>query len=253
MTMHGKCALGGRTRALGAGVVASSTVEAHSKAGMAESGLSRDARSPRNFTGITRMDVGRLTWLELDGWDRTYTPDAPASSPHFAEERRKAGTEDPAPYVVKPAEFSQADGDAIIAQALAILDSRMRAEGPAMTSPQAVRDYLKLTLAQEEAESFVVVFLDGQNRLIDAATMFRGTLSQTAVYPREVVKAALAHNAASVILAHNHPSGCPEPSRADELLTQALKQALALIDVRTLDHFIVAKSRIVSFAERGLL
>jgi DNA repair protein RadC len=125
--------------------------------------------------------------------------------------------------------------------------------GDALTSPQAVRDYLRLTLRTRPYEVFVGLFLDSQNRLLACEEMFRGTLAQTSVYPREVVKAALARNAAAVIFAHNHPSGVAEPSRADELLTQALKQALALVDVRTLDHFVVAGSQLVSFAERGLL
>jgi DNA repair protein RadC len=125
--------------------------------------------------------------------------------------------------------------------------------GDALTSPQAVRDYLRLTLRPRPYEVFVGIFLDSQNRLLASEEMFRGTLAQTSVYPREVVKAALACNAAAVIFAHNHPSGVAEPSRADELLTQALKQALALVDIRTLDHFVVAGSHLVSFAERGLL
>jgi DNA repair protein RadC len=126
-------------------------------------------------------------------------------------------------------------------------------QGDALTSPEAVRDYLRLTLASLPHEAFVVLFLDSQHRLLAADELFRGTLAQTSVYPREVVKAALARNAAAVIFAHNHPSGVAEPSRADELLTQALKQALALVDIRTLDHFVVAGHRVVSFAERGLL
>jgi DNA repair protein RadC len=125
--------------------------------------------------------------------------------------------------------------------------------GSALTSPEAVRDYLRLTLASLPHESFVVLFLDSQHRLLAADELFRGTLAQTSVYPREIVKAALARNAAAVIFAHNHPSGVAEPSRADEVLTQALKQALALVDIRTLDHFVVAGHRVVSFAERGLL
>jgi DNA repair protein RadC len=123
----------------------------------------------------------------------------------------------------------------------------------ALASPQAVRDYLRLLLAARPYEVFVGLFLDSQNRLLAADELFRGTLAQTSVYPREVVKAALARNAAAMIFAHNHPSGVAEPSRADELLTHALKQALALIDIRTLDHFVVAGGRITSFAERGLL
>ena len=126
-------------------------------------------------------------------------------------------------------------------------------ERDALASPQAVRDYLRLQLAGRPYEVFVALYLDSQNRLLALEEMFRGTLAQTSVYPREVVKAALAQNAAAMIFAHNHPSGVAEPSRADELLTQSLKQALALVDVRTLDHFIVANSSITSFAERGLL
>jgi DNA repair protein RadC len=123
----------------------------------------------------------------------------------------------------------------------------------ALGSPQAVRDYLRLLLSARPYEVFVGLFLDSQNRLLGAEELFRGTLAQTSVYPREVVKAALARNAAAMIFAHNHPSGVAEPSRADELLTQALKQALALVDVRTLDHFVVAGGGVTSFAERGLL
>jgi DNA repair protein RadC len=122
-----------------------------------------------------------------------------------------------------------------------------------LSSPEAVRRYLRLVLEQRRVEVFVGLFLDAQNRLIAARELFSGTLTQTSVYPREVVKSALRHNAASVIFAHNHPSGVAEPSRADESLTQALKQALALVDVRVLDHFIVGQSSILSFAERGLL
>ena len=123
----------------------------------------------------------------------------------------------------------------------------------ALISPQAVRDYLRLSLGGRPYEVFVGLFLDSQNRVLASEELFRGTLAQTSVYPREVVKAALARNAAAMIFAHNHPSGVAEPSRADELLTQALKQALALVDIRTLDHFVVAGGRLTSFAERGLL
>jgi DNA repair protein RadC len=122
-----------------------------------------------------------------------------------------------------------------------------------MTSPDAVRDFLRYALAPESVEVFVVLFLDSQHRLIAADEIARGTLAQTSVYPREVVKAALAHDAAAVVLAHNHPSGVAEPSRADELLTRSLRDALALVDVRTLDHFIVAGPAVTSFAERGLI
>jgi DNA repair protein RadC len=121
-------------------------------------------------------------------------------------------------------------------------------------SPGAVRDWLRLNLAGLGHEVFVVIFLDAQNRVICSEEMFRGTLSQTAVYPREVLKKVLQHNAAAVILAHNHPSGVAEPSQADQQLTRALQKALELIDVRVLDHFVIAgNTRPLSFAERNLL
>ena len=123
----------------------------------------------------------------------------------------------------------------------------------ALTSPTAVRDFLKHRLGGLPHEVFVVLLLDAQNRVLSVDEMFRGTLTQTSVYPREVVKAALRANAAAVIFAHNHPSGVAEPSRADEALTQSLKQALSLVDVKVLDHFIVAGTGAMSFAERGLL
>ena len=122
-----------------------------------------------------------------------------------------------------------------------------------LNSPGSVRDYLRVIFAGQEYESFVVLFLDAQNRLIACNEMFRGTLTQTSVYPREIVKESLRLNAAAVILAHNHPSGVAEPSRADELLTASLKQTLSLVDVKVLDHFVVAGARTQSFAERGLL
>lgn len=125
--------------------------------------------------------------------------------------------------------------------------------GPILSSPTAVRDFLRIQFAQQQYESFVTLYLDAQHRLIAPEESFRGTLTQTSVYPREIVRAALKHNAAAVIFSHNHPSGVVEPSRADEALTNALKQALSLVDVRVLDHFVVASSSVLSFAERGLL
>ena len=122
-----------------------------------------------------------------------------------------------------------------------------------LSSPRAVRDLLRLRLAGLPHEVFVCLQLDAQHRVIAFDELFRGTLTQTSVYPREVVKAALRANAAAVIFAHNHPSGVAEPSHADEILTRSLKSALALVDVQVLDHFIVAGTRIMSFAERGLL
>jgi DNA repair protein RadC len=120
-------------------------------------------------------------------------------------------------------------------------------------NPGVVKDYLSLKLGQLEHEVFVALFLDSQNRLIECREMFRGSIAQTSVYPREIVKAALALNAAAVIFAHNHPSGVPEPSRADEALTQSLKATLATLEIRTLDHLVVGGGSVVSFAERGLL
>jgi DNA repair protein RadC len=142
--------------------------------------------------------------------------------------------------------------DQTIKRALKILEGRIR-DAPILASPEAVRDYLRLLLHNRPHEVFVCVYLDSQHRVIGCEELFRGTLAQTSVYPREVVKAALAHNAAAVVFAHNHPSGIAEPSRADELLTQSLTQALALVDIRALDHFVVAGSALVSFAERGLM
>lgn len=150
-------------------------------------------------------------------------------------------------------------GSAKSAQLAAALEMARRclrqelAAGAALTAPGAVRDYLRLTLGGREHEVFAALFLDSQHRVLKIEELFRGTLSQTSVYPREVVKAALAANAAAVIFAHNHPSGVAQPSQADELLTRSLKEALALVDVKVLDHFIVAGHQALSFAERGLL
>jgi DNA repair protein RadC len=151
-------------------------------------------------------------------------------------------------------------GPAKAAQLVATLELARRClreelqERTTFAAPGAVRDWLRLRLAPLPHEVFIALWLDAQNRLIADEELFRGTLTQASVYPREVVKKALAHNAAAVILAHNHPSGVAEPSQADELLTRTLKQALALVDVRLVDHFIVAGSTPpLSFAERGLL
>jgi len=140
----------------------------------------------------------------------------------------------------------------IVASALELLAQEVRSTD-ALTSPAAVRDYLRLALGDREHEVFAVVFLDTQNRAIEIVELFRGTLTQTAVYPREVVIEALKRNAAGVILAHNHPSGVPDASAADRALTDALKNALVLVDVQVLDHFIVTRTETVSFAEKGLL
>jgi len=126
-------------------------------------------------------------------------------------------------------------------------------QSAALNSPQAVRDYLRLRLASRKEEVFLCIWLDAQHKAIDVQQAFTGTLTQTSVYPREIVKAALRYNAAAVIFAHNHPSGVAQPSQADELLTRNLRDALALIEVKVLDHFVVAGHQAISFAERGLL
>lgn len=141
-----------------------------------------------------------------------------------------------------------------VARELLLRDLRAQmCTGPVMPSPQALRQWLVLHCANLDHEVFLVLYLSVQNQLIDVEEMFRGTLTQTSVYPREIVKGAIARNAAAVVLAHNHPSGSTDPSRADEALTQTLKSALALVDVRVLDHVIVAGEKTLSFAERGLL
>ena len=140
----------------------------------------------------------------------------------------------------------------VVAAAKAILDKKI-GRRDVIKSPETAKDYLAVQMGAYEREVFTVIFLDAQNRVIECREMFQGTLTQTSVYPREVVKLALTLNAASLILAHNHPSGVCEPSRADEALTQTLKAALSLVDVRVLDHMVVAGGRVLSFAERGLL
>lgn len=159
------------------------------------------------------------------------------------------------------AEFSVVPGmgPAKYAQLQAVLEMSKRAlgeemrHGDALNSPQTVRKFLQLKMRGLDHEVFMAVYLDSQNRVLAAPELFRGTLTQTSVYPREVVKQALAWNAAGVILAHNHPSGVAEPSQSDRWLTDQLKAALALVDVRVLDHFIVAGHEGLSFAERGWL
>jgi DNA repair protein RadC len=150
-------------------------------------------------------------------------------------------------------------GPAKRAELVAVLELARRAmaqqlkEREVFSSPGAVKHYLQLHLAAREHEVFAVLFLDAQNRLLAMEELFRGTLTQTSVYPREVVLRALKHGSAAVVLAHNHPSGTVQPSRADEALTQTLKAALALVDVRVLDHVIVAQGEALSMAEKGLL
>jgi DNA repair protein RadC len=149
-----------------------------------------------------------------------------------------------------PAKYAQLQ--AVLEMARRALEEKLKT-GDTMSSPKSVRDYLRLSLEGKKHEIFIGIFLDSQNRTIAAEELFNGTLTQTSVYPREVVKRALHHNAAAIIFAHNHPSGVAEPSQADEVLTQSLKQALALVDVKVLDHFIIGGGTAMSFAERGLI
>ena len=155
--------------------------------------------------------------------------------------------------------FKGLGGTAKRAELIAVLELARRAmaeqlkQREVFSSPGAVKHYLQLHLAAKAHEVFAVLFLDAQNRLIAMEELFRGTLTQTSVYPREVVLRALQHSAAAVVLAHNHPSGTVQPSRADEALTQTLKAALALVDVRVLDHVIVAQGEALSMAEKGLI
>ena len=150
-------------------------------------------------------------------------------------------------------------GPAKRAEVVAVLELARRSlkrelqAGPVFDTPERVKDYLRMTLGALEHEVFAVLFLDTRHRLIEYRELFRGTLAQTSVYPRDVVKHALGCHAAAVVLAHNHPSGLAEPSRADEFLTQTLKSALQLVDVRVLDHLVVGHGAVVSFAERCLL
>lgn len=149
-----------------------------------------------------------------------------------------------------PAKYAQLQ--AVIELARRSLSEELKTR-EALSSPLAVKQYLQLLLAKKPYESFAVLFLDVKNRLITTEELFRGTLTHASVYPREVVKAALSHNAASIILAHNHPSGTADPSNADRTLTSALQHALTLVDIRVLDHFVVAGREVYSFAEHGEL
>ena len=165
-----------------------------------------------------------------------------------------AKTETRAQYAVqREINATVANEDAIIAAALEILARRMRNPGVLLDSPAVVRDWLRLRVGGKPHEEFGVIWLNARHEVVEADEMFRGTLTQTSVYPREVVKEALRINAAACIMYHNHPSGAAEPSLADEMLTRALKEALAMVDVHVLDHMVVTAETITSFAERGLL
>ncbi|EKY3920603.1 DNA repair protein RadC [Enterobacter hormaechei] len=143
--------------------------------------------------------------------------------------------------------------DWIIEQAIALLEQRVFRSGPALEGSDAVRDYLRLKLMEEANEVFAVVFLDNRHKVLTYEPMFKGTINATTIYPRVVVQRALTVNAAATILCHNHPSGMVEPSQEDRTITARLKEALAMVDVRVLDHFIIGKGNPYSFAEAGLL
>lgn len=150
----------------------------------------------------------------------------------------------------------QSDDDAIISRALEIINNRLQKPGAALCSPGAVRDFLRIHLSEEKSEVFSCIFLDSKHAVIAFETLFHGSIGAATVYPREVVKAALKHNAAAMILAHNHPSGDTEPSSEDMTLTKRLKESLSMIDVQVLDHFIVGGSKdseIFSFAEHSYI
>jgi DNA repair protein RadC len=185
--------------------------------------------------GRSAIDVGRAALAHFGGLNAMLaaTPDRFAHVPGLG-----------------PAKYAQVQAVAEIARRALEEDVR---RDTLLNAPDKVRQYLRLWIGHLPHEVFVALYLDAQNRLLTAEELFRGTLTQTSVYPREIVKHALRHNAAALIFAHNHPSGVAEPSRADELLTSSLKQALALVDVRVLDHLIVAGNTTVSFAERGLM
>ncbi|KLR33552.1 RadC family protein [Enterobacter kobei] len=140
-----------------------------------------------------------------------------------------------------------------IREALTLLERQLREPGAPFTSSSSVRDWLRLHLASQEREEFTSLFLDNQHRLIAHETLFTGTINHTQVHPREVVKTALKHNAAAILVAHCHPSGLAEPSDVDRRITERLKQALDLVDIRLLDHLVVGGMEIVSLAERGWL
>ncbi|MBX6066562.1 MULTISPECIES: JAB domain-containing protein [Pseudomonadota] len=143
--------------------------------------------------------------------------------------------------------------DWIVQQAIVLLERRVFKAGPRLERPAAVRDYLRLKLVAEPNEIFVVVFMNSMHDVLAVEPMFHGTINATSVYPRVVLQRALQLNAAAVIFAHQHPSGSTEPSNADRVLTEQLKTALALIDVRVLDHFVIGQGAPYSFAESGLL
>ena len=161
-------------------------------------------------------------------------------------------TESQTLYVLDSNQYRHATASEVLAAARRLLAQQFR-RGCSLNSPALVREYLRLHLGPREHEMFCLILTDSRHRLLARVELFRGTIDGASVHPREVVKEVLKHNAAAVILAHNHPSGVAEPSQADELITQRLREALALVDVRVLDHLVVAGDQVVSFAEKGML
>lgn len=153
---------------------------------------------------------------------------------------------------LKPSELNDAERQSVVTLAMKLLSIKHRA-GKTLSSPAETRDFLRLRLAEYRNEVFGCLFLDNRHRIIAVRELFHGTIDGASVHPRVVVQHAMEVNAAAIVFFHNHPSGVAEPSRADEMLTRRLKEALALVDVRVLDHFVVSADESVSFAERGLL
>jgi DNA repair protein RadC len=153
----------------------------------------------------------------------------------------------------KPTQYASAHEDPLIREAIGVLEKRIFKRGAKLTSPAGVREYLQLKLAGEALEVFAVVFLDSRHRVIAYEPMFQGTIDGAAVYPRAILKRAMDHNCAAVILAHNHPSGETEPSHADKAITSRIKAVLEMVDVRVLDHFVIGEGKPFSFAEAGWL
>lgn len=212
----------------------------------------RTAERLRKFSSLSSLSSLPTKPMPAPALVKPFGPAQPREMvPAEAADRRGVGLADEAPPSL--VRGLPAHEQAVIDAALAILSRRVREPGAALDSTWAVREYLRLHLAKSERERFGVLFLDAQHAMIDFEVLFEGTLSQTSVYPREVVKRALQLNAAAVILTHNHPSGSAEPSTADELLTQCLATALRCIDVPVLDHFVIGWPDVVSFAERGLI
>ena len=201
--------------------------------------VQRDPNSTANIFDVRDMEFGDVTEVDLDDINTVRSEDVP---PYHLEQDDTD---------VVDAEFN-ADDNCIL-DALVILKRRLKVPGHLFTCPADTRNYLALKCVAMEREHFGVLFLNNRHELLADEFLFSGTIDGATIHPREVVKAALKHNAAAVVLYHNHPSGIPEPSTADQRITTRLKDALALVDVRTLDHIIVGGDKTVSFAERGLL